>query len=108
MKNRQWTDEEKTLEYDDFLKPELIADLLQIDWDTTEEVEITLSGSINEGSRQTYWEPGEPAHLEEFGVSLMVKGKLVDIDELITPRKFSLLEEQANIDALESLEDDRY
>ena len=101
MKTPQWTDE-KTLEYDDFLKPELVADLLQIDWSTTEEVTVVLSGFINKGSHQTYWEPGEPAHIEEFGVSLVVKcGRLVDVDELINPKTFAALEEQANCDFLE-------
>ena len=108
MRNPKWTDKEKTLQYDDFLRPELIADLLKINWDSTEEVEITLSGYINRGSGQTRWEPGEPAHLEEFGVSVTVEGKEVEIDEILTPKCFELLEEQANIDALESLEDHRY
>ena len=96
----KWADE-KTLEYDDFLRPELIADMLKFNWDTTEEVEITLSGYINKGQRQTYMEPGEPAHLEEFGVSVMIGGKSVDIDELLTPSALLSLEEEANIDALD-------
>lgn len=106
MKKFKWEECEFSLEYDDFIKPELIADVMRIDWDKTDEIMAVVSCSVSPAIPQTYWQPAEDSEIEDLEINVVVDGKKIDIYDMLTPNKLILIEEKVRIDAIEWLYDE--
>ena len=89
------------LKHDDFIDPEVMADIAKINWDDTDEIEVELEADIYTGRPQTRLEPAEPKEVVRFDLWLY-NGSKIDISEFVFISKLEELYEEAIIDALES------